>query len=231
MIREQPQSRSEHLSSIETERSELMTELRRLKTEFPVLEEVELDLVADPSLEGGSFYLPESDADKIGLGMASGGVRRYEQLKKSREAGVRAMAEAIGVPFNKIDGRAIRQFILFHEAGHAHDFLTNFADQMDMESAVKAWFAINDAQLKSLPFPGLSPAALRKSISNVGGFSAWQQSSENRVWCDAHGIEDETQLFGLQEAAYRQLDKERYADSFASKAIRRLNLASKRKAA
>ena len=135
------------------------------------------------------------------------------------------MAESLGLPFEDMGGETIRRFILFHEAGHAHDFLTNFLGEqssVSMEDAVSMWGVNSRDQLDSLPLPGRSPAALRAEISLAGGFEAWERLHQDlAARVSELGTSSEEELFSLQEAAYRQLDKEDYADRFAAKAFQR----------
>ncbi len=137
---------------------------------------------------------------------------------------MRAIAALLDIQFEILDGETIRQFIFFHEAGHAYDFVTNFADQNNPEAGVDTWLMNSEMQLNQLPLPGLSPAELRESLNFAGGFEAWKHQNSYAQWCESNHIQSEADLFRVQEAAYRALEKERFADDFAAKAIRRFRM-------
>ncbi|MBI4256713.1 hypothetical protein HY626_01495 [Candidatus Uhrbacteria bacterium] len=195
----------------------------RLQERFPILESLSIEVVDDPAFEGGRFCLPESEEEGSRIHMAFGSERDFENLKQTREQAVRLMAEQLGVAFDQIDGEQIRQFIFFHEIGHAYDFLTNFGMDMDFESAASIWMANSEFQLGQLPYPSLSPAELREQIFDGGGFDQWLAQDEKRKeLCRKLNVHSERQLVTLQENAYRQLDKERFADVFARNAMQQL---------
>jgi len=200
-----------------------LPEVDWLKETFQEIRNVQFKFEDDPAFEGGAFYLPESDLHPPRIVIAAGGVERFARLKHSREDGVRAVALQLGIPFEQIDGKTIQCFILFHEAGHAYDFLINFANGVDVKTATKEWRANSNAQLNQLPLPGIAPAVLREDLT-ASGFDTWL--AENPAYaerCHSLGISKEVELLHVQEEAYRQLDKERYADEFAVKALLRLS--------
>lgn len=204
----------------ETEKLDASPEVRWLRERYPVFAKVRFEENDDPSFEGGSFGLPKGEGDRPSVRIAAGGPERFARLKETRKEAIEAMAKELGIPFEKLDGEGISAFILFHEAGHAHDFLENYSEKQDasFEKSVADWRANSDAELQSLPLPDASPAELREEIAAAGGFDAWRKAAaDDDAWCVAHGVTNERELLRIQEEAYRALDKERYADRFAAK--------------
>lgn len=220
MIISEPFHGSATVDSMRRREVSIHHEFAWLQEQFPILNDIAIDVVDDEDFEGARFLLPEFEEDVPVVQIAAGGERDFRDLKKTRERAVRFMAEQVGVPFAEISGEQIRQFILFHEAGHAYDFLKNFLSDLDFEMAVTVWRLNSRSQLDQLPFPGFSPAELNEQILEAGGFDRWLAVDEAReVWCREHSVKSAEQLVTLQEEAYRKLDKERFADTFAAKAM------------
>ncbi len=198
-------------------------EMAWLREAFPMLRDVRFEVVADEAFEGGVIHIPDSPGEPVVIRIGAGGAERFARLKQSREWSIRVTAANLGVSFEEIDGETIRQFVLFHEAGHAYDFLQNFAiadSGASPEDAVEMWRVSTEQEFDSLPFPGFAPAELREEIVAAGGFDTWRAEKPVRqAWCDAKKVSSEEQLFQMQETAYRKLDKESFADRFAVKAF------------
>lgn len=192
-----------------------------LKAQHPELKEVEFEVVDDGVFEGGACEV-SPDGTSVLVLIGAGSAERFASLKESRADAIRSMADRLGVPFEEMDGDMIRQFILFHEVGHARDFLTNFVSRetgLDPRSAECVWRENAQIQMDSLPFPGVAPADLREDILLAGGFAAWRELEPFAdAWCREKNVSSEQELIALQEPAYRALQKEAYADEFAAKA-------------
>lgn len=197
-------------------------EVAWLKERYPELKDVQFEVIDDGVFEGGTCKV-SPDGTSVLVLIGAGSVERFASLKESRTDAIRSMANRLGVPFDEMDGDTIRQFILFHEAGHARDFLLNFAAPetgLDPKSAECVWWENTQIQMDSLPFPGVAPADLREDILLAGGFAAWRELEPFAdAWCRERNISSEQELIALQEPAYRALQKEAYADEFAAKAF------------
>ncbi len=197
----------------------------RLVELYPSLMGVELLDVQDERFEGGSFELP-NEQEEARVYIAGGGPEKFASLKISRETAVRSMAELLGFSFEQMDGETIRAFILLHELGHAFDYQQHFADKDvsgSEQEAVYIWKMNSQDQLQSLPLPGFAPAELREELVAAGSFERWKQMYPREGQrCQELGIHSDAQLIDVQDQAYRQLPKERYADEFAAKTFHQL---------
>ena len=216
-------------SSSERERAGLHHEIEWLRTAFPELRDIEVRFTEADAFEGGAggqFYVPDEDEDAPGhpeIILSGGDAESFERLKKGRRVTIEIIARQVGIPFEALDGETIRRHILYHEAGHAHDFLTNFVDDLTPESIVDCaavWHLRGDSQLDELPISGRHPGMLQEEIARAGGFEKWKQSDADMARrCQEIGADSEEELLRLQEEAYRGLEKERFADAFAARAM------------
>ncbi len=135
----------------------------------------------------------------------------FSNLRTSRKRSVEIIAALIGENPETISAEKLKTFIFLHELGHAHDFLS-MESNTDRRKAVAAWEAQYTSEMGTLPIPGVNPSILRLSIENGELDSILSQTTDPRITSDMTP-ED---IIAIQDAAYRALPKETYADSFAA---------------
>lgn len=195
-----------------------------LEQMYPFFEQVNFATSEDPEYEGGSFYLPENVENSMAVILMGGNIEDYAKLKQTRPDAMAAMAESLGTTVDRLDGATIEAFILFHEAGHMYDYFINYGSEyedLSYPELTAIWAEMSDAQLMSLPIPGLSPSDLRFEMQKRGGFSEWRRTDlEFDALCRALNAQTAENLVRVQEKVYRALPKEAFADAFAAKEMK-----------
>ena len=200
-------------------------EAKWLKKTFPILRDVHFTYSSDDTFMGGRFQVPMRslgfELPTVILTQAES--EKFEVMKSIRRDAIVSMAKYLGCGFDDIRGSMIRSFILFHEAGHAVDFMTNFYQPLaeDREMASVSWKTNSSLQFQTLPIPNVTPRALQREISMAGGFQYWLKlNRRNRDVCRRYKVGTGKRIYQLQEAAYRALNKESFADRFAAQAFK-----------
>lgn len=186
-----------------------------LQSRYPLLQHISWTQSQDADFVGGRFIVPHHTntftSPTILVGKNT--PEQCMHLKETRKKAILTMAEQLHVSFEEISGEIINAFIIFHEAGHAVDFLENIPSP-------DAWHQRSLAQFATLPIPHITPRKLRHTIQASGGFETWMHTNPlYKERCEKYHIINEEQLYDLQETNYRNLPKEAYADTFAAKNI------------
>jgi hypothetical protein len=189
-----------------------------LKENFPILSEVEIENVR-PTAEDFLAYtagefVPSNEVERAVIRVVLGSLEHLENLRERRATSLRMSAELLGIPFEAMSAELVRWFIVLHEVGHAYDYANNY--QTEQEPVV-TWDEQYEAQLQSLPVPGVDPVDLQLIIAETGGFDQYLATYPKvQKTCKKHNVTTSAELVALQEVAYRQMPVEAYADSFAA---------------
>jgi len=140
-----------------------------------------------------------------------------------REIAARQAAKLLDLSFEDLQRNPwiLSLFIFAHEIGHVYHFLEHFVkDTIDPREYLAAITQNRDArsaEMANLPVLNHNPATLRSSLQNETTRSSILDQY-NRTF--QQNISEE-ELIRKQEAAYRDLPSEKFADTFAQQVVRK----------
>ncbi len=190
---------------------------------YPILSRVEIITPSDVhrlQFTGGEFVLPNEEYPDPAIILVPGNEKDFEKLKQDRRVAAQITAESLGISFEDLSPRLLKNAIFLHELGHAYDYLSNVASDAEIgqENAPMVWRDFFFRQMETLPVPGLSPSELKASLVSFPTLDAFlddrPKTRERLLQLDVTTIE---QLLEIQERAYRSLPKELFADQFAAR--------------
>lgn len=198
------------------------TEWSALVQKYPELRTVALEIIDPSEMEdaactGGMLELdPERPAVRVCL--VDSDLEHYKQLLKRRSAGIALIAAQLGVAVTEISPEILQRFILWHEAGHARNFVRDYLQLPqiggDYWLAYAAYMEASDRALGDLPIPYWYPSELAAAIAEEGEGAFMAAHPKIAAFAREHGL-DVPGLLAAQEQAYKQTYHEQAADRFA----------------
>lgn len=212
-------SRSELFNSEDLERA--IGIIFRDYPELKILdfEDVGSSNVSPAPYSPGEFVPPATSNEKplIKIGLADS--RHLDMIRETRRVATAIWAKKLGVNPDNVDNRLLSTFILLHEVGHGHDYIRNYftnPEFSDVQAATEEWYHHYENQLASLPVPHYDPSDLREAIGIDGSLEDFvTRFPELKERLAALNIANKEELYAMQEAGYRALPHEGYADDFA----------------
>lgn len=211
------------LQSLEMDRSTgKMLEL--VLNQNPHLSHIEVVFISpeDEPNTGGIFRRVQIDEQTYipTIFIVSKNQEHMSRLKQTRQKSAARVAELLGIDFAELSPELLRQFIIAHELGHASDYVKNYETNPDFHGsdAVEEWELHYEANLLTMPVPGLDPVELREVLSQFDNLEDFLESNPNlKNTINTNEIKNLQDLINLQETTYRNSEYERYADNFATK--------------
>jgi len=159
-----------------------------------------------------TVFIVSEDADHI------------KKLFNTRRSSAERIAKLLGINFEDMSPKLLRQFIIAHEFGHANDYVRNYEENPDYKGAEAAeeWGVHYEMNLQTMPVRGLDPVELQEEIANFQNLADFLNTyPEETKTINRDIIKSLEDLVKAQEQAYRSSEYERYADKFAIDFIRK----------
>lgn len=171
----------------------------------PTLGQIYLRLVADhPEILDINLTLDESGRS-IGCFTLSGGIDDLsgtiflskapdDLMSRVGDRSIELIADSIGVPAETIRQNPVifQAFTLFHEFGHAWDYISNWLNNPEVyqtRNPATAFREHTTAEMQTMLFPGLPPHRVRELIEN-GKVDPDEFLRLNKRLCRAKGIKN-----------------------------------------
>lgn len=140
------------------------------------------------------------------------GITHYEGLLWSRRASAVASMAKMGFDDTNLDAKWLSGFIFLHELGHIVDYAKNYPNLTQKNKQ-------REAEMATLPVPGMSPPALRVKLESDPKWNDWFVRAIP-VLKHKYGVETVDELIALQDSAYRSTSMEDFADQFAARVFK-----------
>ena len=133
----------------------------------------------------------------------------YEALRKQHPESIERIAEMLDIESSELTEETFQQFVLLHELGHAQDRRKHYPEGADGADTFRTE---GRSQLNTLPHGPYAPSKLSNWLQSA----PWETLQEAYPAFRGKTIE---RVLQEQAIAYRDLPKERYADTFAIQTI------------
>jgi hypothetical protein len=197
---------------------------------YPELEDIDLSvLFLDPKNYEqdirGSHMVPDSE-ETHGINIDMGGELQLELAKTKRPVSVEIAAKLIGIAPEHLTSEVFNTFVFLHEYGHAHDFVTHYQNaeaskSLTTDQMADVWHTDYVQQRSKLPIPNTSTAELIEKLSKESLVEFLKTRPVTNARLNSLNLKTTQEVINAQDAAYRSIPKEKYADAFAASFIKK----------
>ena len=181
---------------------------------------------------GGTFRAPLNEESDIRLEFSDADLHVIEELMIHRKRSVELVAHQLGIAPDALTPRLLKIFIFLHEIGHAfnyiHDFLEPRIQSGNKNPKTEATAAYGERfgrEIASLPLPKAAPSTLAQWVAIPPIF--WDHVKHYAPSPDVFATLSKRppeEIVREQEEAYKKLESEQIADTFAADFIRKNSL-------
>lgn len=138
---------------------------------------------------------------------------------------IEMVAELVGIEPQVIRDHPLifQAFTLFHEFGHGDQYVREFLNNpavYETKNPAIVFHEQGKAEMSSLLFPGLAPSKVQ-ALMKENKIDPEDFIRKNRSYCKERGISTPEQLFNFVQEQYRNLPKEKQADTFSVAVLRK----------
>jgi hypothetical protein len=197
---------------------------------YPELEDIDLSvLFLDPKNHEqdirGSHMVPDSE-ETHGINVDMGGELQLELAKTKRPVSVEIAAKLIGIAPEHLTSEVFNTFVFLHEYGHAHDFVTHYQNAEESKSLstnqiADIWRNEYTQHRSKLPIPNMGTSELIETLSKQSLLEFLKTRPVTSRRLKAANLKTAQEVINAQDAAYRSMPAEKYADEFAASFIKK----------